>query len=145
MCLFVKSEPAADYSTVHQMLVPELPQLPHRPSTDILDVPETLNEKMWGIKKNLMKMIWSYSWDYSKTPFSTLFVLICMYFSFFSVLTLTMSIWLAQVVRTNRASRGSTFIQSIRTWAQMLDFLAPMVDPRKARNPHSESPWFIFL
>lgn len=39
----VKSEPALD----HQLLVPELPQLPvpHRPSTDILDVPEG-NDKM---------------------------------------------------------------------------------------------------
>ncbi|XP_005801284.1 fibronectin-like [Xiphophorus maculatus] len=42
-----RTQPAADYSTVHQMLVPELPQLPHRPSTDILDVPETLNEKIF--------------------------------------------------------------------------------------------------
>ncbi|XP_068184603.1 fibronectin 1a [Antennarius striatus] len=35
--------------TDHQLLVPELPQLPvpHRPSTDILDVPESFNDKIF--------------------------------------------------------------------------------------------------
>ncbi|XP_035532161.1 fibronectin 1a [Morone saxatilis] len=34
---------------IHDLLVPELPQLPvpHRPSTDILDVPETFNDKIF--------------------------------------------------------------------------------------------------
>jgi len=41
-------EPATDYSIVPGLLVPELPQLPdsHRPSVDILDVPESTNVKM---------------------------------------------------------------------------------------------------
>ncbi|KAM6934850.1 fibronectin 1a [Xenentodon cancila] len=40
-----RTQPAADYSTV-----PELPQLPipHRPSTDILDVPESFNDKIFN-------------------------------------------------------------------------------------------------
>ncbi|MEQ2206892.1 hypothetical protein XENOCAPTIV_004258, partial [Xenoophorus captivus] len=42
-------EPAEDYSTVHQISVPDLPQLPvpHRPRTDILDVPESFNDKIF--------------------------------------------------------------------------------------------------
>ncbi|XP_040004985.1 fibronectin 1a [Xiphias gladius] len=40
-----RTQPATD----HQLLVPELPQLPvpHRPSTDILDVPESFNDKIF--------------------------------------------------------------------------------------------------
>lgn len=40
-----RTQPAAD----HQLLVPELPQLPvpHRPTTDILDVPESFNDKIF--------------------------------------------------------------------------------------------------
>ncbi|KAF3695073.1 Fibronectin [Channa argus] len=40
-----RTQPATD----HQLLVPELPQLPlpHRPSTDILDVPESFNDKLF--------------------------------------------------------------------------------------------------
>lgn len=40
----VQSEPA----TNHPLLVPELPQLPvpHRPSTGILDVPESFDDKL---------------------------------------------------------------------------------------------------
>uniref|UniRef100_A0A3B5BBE2 Fibronectin n=1 Tax=Stegastes partitus TaxID=144197 RepID=A0A3B5BBE2_9TELE len=40
-----RTQPATD----SQLLVPELPQLPvpHRPSTDILDVPETFNDKIF--------------------------------------------------------------------------------------------------
>uniref|UniRef100_A0A673CQM1 Fibronectin n=1 Tax=Sphaeramia orbicularis TaxID=375764 RepID=A0A673CQM1_9TELE len=36
-------------ATGHQLLVPELPQLPvpHRPTTDILDVPESFNDKIF--------------------------------------------------------------------------------------------------
>ncbi|AWP12863.1 putative fibronectin-like [Scophthalmus maximus] len=41
-----RTQPATD----HQLLVPELPQLPvpHRPSTDILDVPESFNDKTFN-------------------------------------------------------------------------------------------------
>ncbi|KAG7502057.1 fibronectin-like [Solea senegalensis] len=41
-----RTQPAIDY----QLLVPELPQLPvpHRPSTDILDVPESFNDKIFN-------------------------------------------------------------------------------------------------
>ncbi|KAK2839564.1 hypothetical protein Q5P01_013304 [Channa striata] len=41
-----RTQPATD----HQLLVPELPQLPvpHRPSTDILDVPESFDDKLFN-------------------------------------------------------------------------------------------------
>ncbi|XP_070831746.1 fibronectin 1a [Chaetodon trifascialis] len=41
-----RTQPVTD----HQLLVPELPQLPvpHRPTTDILDVPESFNDKIFN-------------------------------------------------------------------------------------------------
>ncbi|KAM4558586.1 fibronectin 1a [Odontesthes bonariensis] len=44
-----RTQPATDYSIVPELLVPELPQLPvsHRPSIDILDVPESTNDKIF--------------------------------------------------------------------------------------------------
>ncbi|XP_044072797.1 fibronectin 1a [Siniperca chuatsi] len=41
-----RTQPATD----HELFVPELPQLPipHRPSTDILDVPESFNDKIFN-------------------------------------------------------------------------------------------------
>ncbi|XP_037542794.1 fibronectin 1a [Nematolebias whitei] len=44
-----KARTQPDYSSVHQLLVPELPQLPvpNRPGTDILDVPESFDIKIF--------------------------------------------------------------------------------------------------
>ncbi|KAJ0005941.1 hypothetical protein NQD34_015835 [Periophthalmus magnuspinnatus] len=45
----LRSSPLVGKARTHQVLVPELPRLPvpYRPSTDILDVPETFNDKFF--------------------------------------------------------------------------------------------------
>ncbi|XP_041857685.1 fibronectin 1a [Melanotaenia boesemani] len=44
-----RTQPATDYPTIPQLLVPDLPQLPvsNRPNPEILDVPETSNTKIF--------------------------------------------------------------------------------------------------